>query len=606
MLMRFKKFRLAPRTLTCLIAVLLAAVATTTVIAQTTLQAQLSLRAMTRDDLAAYGLPSTTELTGGLTTVGVGQPAHIEALVAKAVPASDITGVTWSITRQPAGSAAQLGDSPLPATALSYEPATKLAWQVADRKMLRPDVAGQYIVSATINTGSNGTATVTVTITAANYVGYNRCKGCHTGGVTADMVTPWSKTLHAEIFKDNINGADGTTYATTCWGCHTVGYDTAATIDNGGFDKVMAKLGWTAPAVMQPGNWDAVPAELQNVANIQCENCHGPGSQHASYADKTMISVTLESGTCAQCHAAATHHIKSGEWVNSMHAVTTTDPTGAGREGCVGCHTGSGFITRIKGGTITDTSYSTISCQACHEPHGQTIPDAAAHQLRTTKAVTLADGQTVISNGGSGTLCMNCHQSRQNASVYAATAAASAHFGPHDGPQSDMLAGANGFTYGKFIPSSAHGDMVQDSCTNCHMQTVAATDPALTHVGGHTFKPSYVDADGTKHDLVAACQTCHGPDIQSFDFQLMDYNDDGVIEGVQTEVQHLLDQLSTMLPPVGQPKTALTIDSTWTRAQLEAAYNWQFVNNDGSKGIHNTAYAVGLLKASIADLSKQQ
>ncbi|HLJ45283.1 MAG TPA: hypothetical protein VKU01_04715 [Bryobacteraceae bacterium] len=604
--MRFRTFRLAPRTLTCLIAVLLVVVAAATAFAQTTLQAQLSLRAMTRDDLAAYGLPSTTELTAGLTTVGVGQPAHIEAMVAKAVPASDITGVTWSITKQPAGSSAQLGDSPLPAAALTYEPSDNVAWQVADRKLLRPDVAGQYTVSATITTGSNGTTTVTVNITAANYVGISACKACHSGAVGPDMATSWAKTLHAEIFKDNINGADGTTYASSCWGCHTVGYDTATTAANGGFDKIMTQLNWTPPAVMQPGNWDAMPDALKNVANIQCENCHGPGSQHVSGGGNTsMISVSLTSGACAQCHAAATHHVKSGEWVNSLHAVTTTDPTGAGREGCVGCHTGGGFITRIKGGTITDTSYSTISCQACHEPHGQTVPDGAAHQIRTLANVTLADG-TVVSNGGEGTLCMNCHQSRQNASVYAATAAASAHFGPHDGPQGDMIAGANGFTYGKFIPSSAHGDMVKDSCVNCHMQTVAATDPALTHVGGHTFKPSWVDANGNKQDLVAACQTCHGPDITSFDFQLMDYNDDGVIEGVQTEVQHLLDQLSAMLPPVGDPKTSLTIDSTWTRPQLEAAYNWQFVNNDGSKGIHNTAYAVGLLKASIADLSKQQ
>ena len=75
------------------------------------------------------------------------------------------------------------------------------------------------------------------------------------------------------------------------------------------------------------------------------------------------------------------------------------------------------------------------------------------------------------------------------------------------------------------------------------------------------------------------------------------------IDGVQTEVQHLLDKLALQLPPVGKPKTALSIDSTWTRPQLAAAYNWQFVKEDGSFGIHNTAYAVGLLKASIADLA---
>jgi hypothetical protein len=43
--------------------------------------------------------------------------------------------------------------------------------------------------------------------------------------------------------------------------------------------------------------------------------------------------------------------------------------------------------------------------------------------------------------------------------------------------------------------------------------------------------------------------------------------------------------------------------TNWPVKFLEASYNWQFVNNDLSKGVHNAAYAVGLLKASIADLS---
>ena len=167
-----------------------------------------------------------------------------------------------------------------------------------------------------------------------------------------------------------------------------------------------------------------------------------------------------------------------------------------------------------------------------------------------------------------------------------------------------MLEGVNGYTYGQNIPTSAHSFVAPNACVDCHMQAVAATDPAFLQAGSHTFKMSYLPAGQTAAvDLVGACQTCHGPDITTFNFPLLDYNGDGKIDGVQTEVQELLDQLSAMLPPAGQAKTSLNIDSTWTQPQLEAAYNWLFVTNDGSRGIHNTAYAVGLLKASIADLT---
>jgi hypothetical protein len=370
---------------------------------------------------------------------------------------------------------------------------------------------------------------------------------------------------------------------------------------NGGFDDVAKQLNWSFPSKVQPGNWDAVPDALKNVANIQCENCHGPGSVHITGAFEIGLSVNFGSGVCAQCHDAPTHHIKSAEWNNSRHAVVTRDPSGPGREGCVGCHTGLGFVARTKSAN-PDTTYTPINCQTCHEPHGITNPAGNSHQIRVA-TVTLADG-TKVTDAGLGALCMNCHQSRQKAATYAATAAASSRFGPHHGPQADMLKGTNGFTYGKTIASSPHSSAVPDTCVTCHMQTVDAKSPAFLQAGGHTFKPSWSgDGSNPPQQLVGACQNCHGQTLTTFNFQVSDYDGDGKVDGVQTEVQHLLDKLSSLLPPVGQPKTALTIDSTWTRPQLEAAYNWQFVANDGSKGVHNTAYAVGLLKASIADVT---
>src|SRR5205823_5023294 len=113
-------------------------------------------------------------------------------------------------------------------------------------------------------------------------------------------------------------------------------------------------------------------------------------------------------------------------------------------------------------------------------------------------------------------------------------------------------------------------------------------------------------------DKVNVCIQCHGQSLTSFDYPVQDYNGDGVIEGVQTEVQHLLDKVSTLLPPSGNQANANnyvadgkvktpSTQTNWPVKFLEAAYNWQFVKNDLSMGVHNAPYAVGLLKASIGD-----
>jgi hypothetical protein len=227
----------------------------------------------------------------------------------------------------------------------------------------------------------------------------------------------------------------------------------------------------------------------------------------------------------------------------------------------------------------------------------------------------------VVTNAGAGAMCMNCHQSR-NGSVTNSivkypllqqTWAGGSSFGVHDNPAGDMLEGANGWTYGRAIPSSAHKLAVTDTCAGCHMQTLANTDPAYLQAGGHTFSMTYTNSAGTTLDKVDVCVQCHGQ-ITSFDMVKVDYNGDGVIEGVQTEVQHLLDKLSTLLPNStyqadannyiadGLVKTPSS-QTNWPVKFLEGSYNWQLVNADGSKGVHNAAYAVGLLKASIGDLT---
>jgi hypothetical protein len=603
--------------------------------ASTPLQGQIALRPLTPSEIKDYAL-TNAQGASGLSTIGLGEPAYLEILVNAAIPPAQITNVTWALSNAPVGSAAALAPSPLGTNVPTYKMAERYNQtgapydQVAGRILLRPDIAGQYTVTATVQTVNNGATNLTQTITAGTYMGIQTCELCHSGGrIAQNKVDPWSQTLHATIFTRGINGLLGSHYSKSCIPCHTVGYDANPLAVNGGFDDVAKQLGWTFPAVLTNSNWAAMPAALTNLANIQCENCHGPGSQHAfGLGDTNQISVTFAAGDCAQCHDEPPQHIKAAEWNNSLHARVTRTPSGAGREACARCHTGGGFAgyAATLGTTNTyttnnaDTTYTAITCSTCHEPHDAANP----HQLRTPSNVLLADGVTVVTNAGLGTICMNCHRSRNGSVTNSIVAyplgqqtwAGGSSFGPHDNPASDMVEGVNGWTYGQNIPSSAHRFAITNVCVGCHMQTVASTDPAFLQAGGHSMNMSYgVVAGGVTNtvDKVDACVQCHGP-ITSFDRPVQDYNGDGVIEGVQTEVQHILDQLSTMLPNStyvasgnyvadGLVKTSLSVKTNWPAKFLKAAYNWQFVNNDGSQGVHNAPYAVGLLKASIADLT---
>ncbi|HEV2327192.1 MAG TPA: cytochrome c3 family protein [Verrucomicrobiae bacterium] len=584
--------------------------------AQTPLQGQFVLSPVSSHEISSLGLPSSTELSGGLSTVGVGTAVYLEADVNLAVPTADITSVTWNLVSKPTGSAAYVTNAtPFGTNNLIYEPSSRLVSQVAGRAFLRPDIAGQYTVTLSITTASEGSTNLTQTITAGTYLGVQTCELCHSGGqIAEDKWSTWVQTLHAQVFSNEIDANANFTGAPmrqSCLQCHTTGYDPNTNATDGGFYNLQMLYGWTIPPVLTNGNYTSLQQHypsLAGLANVQCESCHGPGSVHADLLGNTNspnwpgVAVDDKAvGDCNQCHDDAPYHPYGTEWLNSVHAVTTTDP--AGSASCVGCHTGKGFIARVEGITNNvDTSYNPINCQACHEPHGATIPANNPHMIRTLASVTLQDG-TVITNAGEGLLCMECHQARVKAST--AATVYNSHFGPHHGPQADMLEGANGYTYGQVIASSDHA-AISNTCVACHMQIIPSSDPAFLYAGSHTFNVGWAGS-GTNgpENLVAACQTCHGPTATSFNFPVENFDGYDLPEGVQTQVQNLLNQVALLLPGGEANITAGTVtpQPNWTVPQLEAAYNYLFVQSDGSLGVHNTAYAVGLLKASIANLT---
>ena len=385
---------------------------------------------------------------------------------------------------------------------------------------------------------------------------------------------------------------------------------------------------------------DELP-DVANLANIQCENCHGPASEHAyafgntNAVDWPRIAVdTNNAGTCNQCHDSPPTEAYGTQWYVSAHSgaqsTAATIPSGSGRNQCVMCHTAYGFVTRVNnnisnsvaGGTITNfaatnTAYAAIGCQTCHEPHGGTVPHKQSapdpNADRGNAGRWNGDhqcGRRTIVPGMPSFPRWRGVQQRHPVCAGERDVGGGSSFGPHDGPQGDMIEAANAITYGLAIPSSAHRLTVSNVCVGCHMQTIASSNPGYLLSGEHTWEMSYNVTNAgvvTTVDQVAVCNQCHGG-ITNFNFPVEDYANTGTIQGVQTEVQILLNQLSQLLPNSsgvvdGTVKSSLSVKTNWTQAQLQAAYNYQFVANDGSMGVHNAPFATGLLKASIANLS---
>jgi hypothetical protein len=606
------------------------------------LQGQITLRPLTPQEINDYGLTGVPGASG-LTTMPVGQPAYVEVLVNYAVPNADITNVTWTLTQRPAGSAAVPEASPLGPNVPTYKIADRInengapVFKVAGRTMLRPDIVGSYTVSASIRTASSGNTNLAQRITASSYLGVDAsCVLCHSGGIIApNRYTNWIETSHAHTFEKAISGVSTDNFSALELPYRTVGYDGNTNENSGGFDFAATTNGWSFPGTLTSNNWATLPHGLKNLANVQCESCHGPGYQHVFgslpvLGDTNYISVSMNAGTCAQCHdsratqaLATAWNTKATEWSHSKHARSPRTPSGPGREACVRCHTAYGFMKFTATGSqiISNTLYEAITCAACHDPHSATN----IHQLRATERYTLPEG-TTVTNVGNGALCMTCHHSRngsaeENIAKYKLnqpTWAGGVSFGPHDSTAGDMVEGVNTITYGKTIPSGSHSAVIPNVCVGCHMQPVATTHPAFGKAGGHTYSMTYdVVSGGATNtlDLVDTCVKCHGP-IQSFNFARKDYDGDGVIDGVQTEVQHLLDNLSRLLPNStyradgnyvadGQVKVIdrNTVKTNWPTKFLNGAWNYLFVNVEGSRGVHNAPYAVGVLKASIADLT---
>jgi hypothetical protein len=536
-------------------------------------------------------------ISTGLRIVGKGMKVYLSADTSGS-GANTVNSFAWSFVGMPAGSTAVFDNSTTMSTSF------------------KTDLAGVYYVHVTVN----GTVSAKDTIRASTYVGvvksFPSCAlGCHN-----DKVTEWQATPHATIFSRGITGqleidmyTGKGAYSKSCIKCHTTGWESVT--NNGNFGFLAAQSGWDTswykPYTLAGGDYwipykdssvlKTLSPSMFAVANIGCESCHGPGGDH--YGQKDNIGKSLDAGVCNQCHDAPKKHRIGSYWSASKHGML---PEGShtSQNGCYPCHSGAAFVKYVNDRTTPGYAGAAdgnqpISCSVCHDPHGTSNPN----DLRTvTFDSTLNGYKPAAGDGGKGQLCMNCHRSRYDVRTRVTNTPPYYGFvnryGPHYSPQADMFYGTMGYEYGDPMLAGLRSHSgVEDGCVTCHMQERVNGSSIQSN---HEFTMS--DSTG---DYVGVCQKCHGP-IESFDDikAAYDYDGDGKVEGVETEVAGLLSRLKTKLPidvTTGEPTTA-SKDSLLVKNHpeyVQGIWNYYFVKNDLSGGMHNARYAVALLQKAL-------
>jgi len=296
----------------------------------------------------------------------------------------------------------------------------------------------------------------------------------------------------------------------------------------------------------------------------------------------TTVEETSQPATCFNCHSDQNTAIVAAEqqYAFSVHASGThvTEPN----DPCSGCHTSEGFIQRIETGVIPTglENPTAIHCFTCHAPH-----TSGNLERRLDHPFPLANGVTFDHHDGNA--CTACHQARRDVDVYVKPASGrvtlSNRWGPHHGPQTDMLTGTNGYEYAGFTyEQTNHKLATEDGCLDCHMKHTENL-----RVGGHSFNMRF--DDGAEELInVAACADCHG-DMDDFDYQ-----------GVQTEIDTLVANLRADLVTAGlvSAGTGLPRATVTSSDSAGAVWNYMMAVEDRSGGVHNRKYIRSLLTSA--------
>lgn len=349
---------------------------------------------------------------------------------------------------------------------------------------------------------------------------------------------------------------------------------------------------------------------------VQCETCHGPGEEHADLAsdagrraseeELAAVRAAINPGTdpqvCGQCHSqgvsadgrpyptgyypggdltehftlvgldqtdhwwstghASLKYMQYNEWVNSDHArslATMLESDGAD-DSCLTCHSGDSayyaqLVAEFEEGdresappdapTIETAQYG-VTCISCHDPHLENdLPAALVEEPYA--------------------LCVSCHSN---------TAISE---GIHH-PVQEMWEGLPMIDEVQAEPGIHYLAEDGPTCVSCHSATVPVD---VGQRASHSLAPVMPGVAASDAVLEDSCSGCHEEVTTP---QMMQ----ALIDDIQMNTRQRIDRARAALTETTPAWVSLALD---------------FVEGDGSLGIHNYTYSDAVLDAVYEELN---
>jgi PKD repeat protein len=260
--------------------------------------------------------------------------------------------------------------------------------------------ASDFATTATV-TNPFGAMSASFRLSQTNsFAGSGACAGCH-----GDKYTEYQGTGHAtalSLIMDANGNFTGHANA-SCVKCHTVGYG-------------------------QPTGFTNL-ATTPQLANVGCENCHGPAGWHKDSDHYTIHpAVSIDPTICGSCHQGS-HHPEYTEYALSAHAA----PAHSSSTSCGPCHSAALRMTMLNEyndmmagrphavtwPSTTEINAWTAACATCHDPHSAQLAGQLRNPMFSTNFYTMPS----VADGNYNTtfdsyydpniqICGQCHNSR--------------------------------------------------------------------------------------------------------------------------------------------------------------------------------------------------